>query len=28
LADLGRNVVGQYGLADSASATAPPWWQP
>jgi hypothetical protein len=28
LADLGRNVVGQYGIAEGASATAPPWWQP
>jgi Copper transport outer membrane protein, MctB len=28
VADLGRNVVGHYGLAEGASATAPPWWQP
>jgi hypothetical protein len=28
LADLGRNVVGQYGVTESASAIAPPWSQP
>jgi hypothetical protein len=28
LADLGRGVVGHYGLGEGASAPVPAWWQP
>jgi hypothetical protein len=28
LADLGRGVIGHYGLSEGASAPAPAWWQP
>ncbi len=28
LADLGRGIVGHYGLGEGASAPVPAWWQP
>jgi hypothetical protein len=28
LADLGRNVVGHYGIGGDASLSVPEWWRP